>query len=297
MDSVGFVVGNATQTATFYQLALGMDLEAYRGPETGYRDSKSYVLRSGSARFVFTGGVTPDSPVARPPPPPRRRRRRPGARGPRRRQVHRARASHRRDRPGRAARRVRRARHRPDRRHRDVRRDPAHPDRPQPATTAPTCPGYVAARDDGHPPRGPPQAALPGDRPLRRQRRARPHGRVGGLLQQGHGLHEHGGVHRRRHRHRLLRADEQGRRERQPPGEVPAQRAGDREEEVADRRVPRVLRRRRLPAHRPGDQRHPAQRRHPARQRHRVPRHPGLLLRRPRAARPDRRGAGRRSRS
>jgi 4-hydroxyphenylpyruvate dioxygenase len=63
MDAVGFVVGNATQTASFYQLALGMDLEAYRGPETGYRDSKSYVLRSGSARFVFTGGVTPDSPV------------------------------------------------------------------------------------------------------------------------------------------------------------------------------------------------------------------------------------------
>jgi 4-hydroxyphenylpyruvate dioxygenase len=63
MDSVGFVVGNATQTSTFYQLALGMELEAYRGPETGCRDSKSYVLRSGSARFVFTGGVTPDSPV------------------------------------------------------------------------------------------------------------------------------------------------------------------------------------------------------------------------------------------
>src|SRR5687768_3952587 len=63
MDSVGFAIGNATQTANFYQLALGMELEAYRGPEHGTRDSKSYVLRSGSARFVFTGGVTPDSPV------------------------------------------------------------------------------------------------------------------------------------------------------------------------------------------------------------------------------------------
>jgi 4-hydroxyphenylpyruvate dioxygenase len=60
-DYVGFVVGNATQTAQFYQLALGMDLEAYSGPETGNRDAKSYVLRSGSARFVFTGGVAPDS--------------------------------------------------------------------------------------------------------------------------------------------------------------------------------------------------------------------------------------------
>jgi 4-hydroxyphenylpyruvate dioxygenase len=61
MDAVCFVVGNATQTATFYQLALGMELEAYRGPETGCRDSKTYVLRSGSARFVFSGGVTPTS--------------------------------------------------------------------------------------------------------------------------------------------------------------------------------------------------------------------------------------------
>ena len=63
MDAVCFVVGNATQTANFYQLAMGMDLEAYAGPETGVRDRKSYVLRSGSARFVFTGGVSPDSPV------------------------------------------------------------------------------------------------------------------------------------------------------------------------------------------------------------------------------------------
>jgi 4-hydroxyphenylpyruvate dioxygenase len=63
MDAVVFVVGNATQSALLYQLAFGMDLVAYSGPETGARDRKSYVLRSGSARFVFTGGVTPDSPL------------------------------------------------------------------------------------------------------------------------------------------------------------------------------------------------------------------------------------------
>ncbi|MBA2523331.1 MAG: 4-hydroxyphenylpyruvate dioxygenase [Solirubrobacterales bacterium] len=61
MDAVVFVVGNATQTAHFYQLALGMDLVAYAGPETGVRDSKAYVLKSGSARFVFKGGVDPES--------------------------------------------------------------------------------------------------------------------------------------------------------------------------------------------------------------------------------------------
>src|ERR1700750_2245139 len=62
-DAVVFVVGNATQTAHFYQSAFGMELVAYSGPETGNRDHKSYVLRSGSARFVVSGGVAPDSPL------------------------------------------------------------------------------------------------------------------------------------------------------------------------------------------------------------------------------------------
>jgi len=63
MDAVVFVVGNATQAAHFYQAAFGMDLVAYSGPETGNRDHKAYVLRSGSARFVLKGGVAPDSPL------------------------------------------------------------------------------------------------------------------------------------------------------------------------------------------------------------------------------------------
>ena len=62
-DAVVFVVGNATQTAHYYQSAFGMDLVAYSGPETGNRDHKSYVLRSGSCRFVISGGVSPDSPL------------------------------------------------------------------------------------------------------------------------------------------------------------------------------------------------------------------------------------------
>ncbi len=62
-DAVEFVVGNATQTAHYYQSAFGMDLVAYSGPETGNRDHKSFVLRSGSCRFVISGGVDPDSPL------------------------------------------------------------------------------------------------------------------------------------------------------------------------------------------------------------------------------------------
>ncbi len=61
MDAICFVAGNATQAAAYYQHAFGMELVAYRGPETGHREAKSFVLRSGSARFVVTGGVTPDS--------------------------------------------------------------------------------------------------------------------------------------------------------------------------------------------------------------------------------------------
>src|SRR5919198_578267 len=63
MDAVVFVAGNATQTAWFYRYAFGMELVAYSGPETGNRDHKAYVLKSGSARFVIKGGVSPDSPL------------------------------------------------------------------------------------------------------------------------------------------------------------------------------------------------------------------------------------------
>ncbi|SMD22350.1 4-hydroxyphenylpyruvate dioxygenase [Lentzea albidocapillata] len=61
MDAVVFVAGNATQTAWLYQVAFGMELVAYAGPETGQRTHKSFVLKSGSARFVIHGGVTPGS--------------------------------------------------------------------------------------------------------------------------------------------------------------------------------------------------------------------------------------------
>ncbi|NYD42718.1 4-hydroxyphenylpyruvate dioxygenase [Nocardioides panaciterrulae] len=60
-DAIVFVVGNATQAAHYYQSAWGMELEAYSGPENGNRDHKSYVLRSGSIRFVLNGAVDPDS--------------------------------------------------------------------------------------------------------------------------------------------------------------------------------------------------------------------------------------------
>ncbi|MDQ3326603.1 MAG: 4-hydroxyphenylpyruvate dioxygenase, partial [Actinomycetota bacterium] len=37
-DAVVFIVGNATQTAHYYQSAFGMELVAYARPEIGTRD-------------------------------------------------------------------------------------------------------------------------------------------------------------------------------------------------------------------------------------------------------------------
>lgn len=60
-DALVWAVGNATQTAHFLESAFGMRLEAYSGPETGNRDHKAFVLRSGGARFVIRGAVDPAS--------------------------------------------------------------------------------------------------------------------------------------------------------------------------------------------------------------------------------------------
>src|ERR1700728_1544751 len=63
-DAVVWASGNATQSAMYFQLAFGMTLEAYSGPETGNRDHTAYVLRAGAVRFVIKGAVAPDSAIA-----------------------------------------------------------------------------------------------------------------------------------------------------------------------------------------------------------------------------------------
>ena len=63
-DALVWVVGNAAQTAHFFQSAFGMELVAYSGPETGNRDHHAFVLRSGAARFVVKGAYDPASPLA-----------------------------------------------------------------------------------------------------------------------------------------------------------------------------------------------------------------------------------------
>ena len=63
-DYVEFYVGNAKQAAYYYQTAFGFDLVAYQGPETGVKDRVSYVLQQGKLRFVLTGAMNSDSPIA-----------------------------------------------------------------------------------------------------------------------------------------------------------------------------------------------------------------------------------------
>src|ERR1700729_1381389 len=63
-DALVWASGNATQSAMYFQLAFGMTLEAYSGPETGNRDHTAYVLRAGAVRFVIKGAVSPDSAIA-----------------------------------------------------------------------------------------------------------------------------------------------------------------------------------------------------------------------------------------
>jgi len=64
IDAIVFRVGNARQAAHWYSTGFGMRCTAYAGSETGLRDRASYVLESGSARFVVEGAVRADSPVA-----------------------------------------------------------------------------------------------------------------------------------------------------------------------------------------------------------------------------------------
>src|SRR5687767_12803073 len=63
-DYIEFWVGNAKQAAHFYRTAFGMELVAYRGPETGVRDRASYLLQQDKVRFVLTTPVRSSGPIA-----------------------------------------------------------------------------------------------------------------------------------------------------------------------------------------------------------------------------------------
>src|SRR6187397_1820718 len=64
-DHLELWVGNAKQSALFYEHSLGFTRVAYAGPETGVRDRASYVLEQGEIRLVLTSGLRSDSEIVR----------------------------------------------------------------------------------------------------------------------------------------------------------------------------------------------------------------------------------------
>jgi 4-hydroxyphenylpyruvate dioxygenase len=63
-DYIEFWVGNAKQSAMFYQNVFGFQLAAYQGPETGVRGRASYLLQQDKLRFVLTSSLAPEGDIA-----------------------------------------------------------------------------------------------------------------------------------------------------------------------------------------------------------------------------------------
>jgi 4-hydroxyphenylpyruvate dioxygenase len=64
-DYIEFYVGNAKQSAYYYQAAWGYELVAYSGLETGDKEKTSYVLQQGKARIVLTTAHNPEHPISK----------------------------------------------------------------------------------------------------------------------------------------------------------------------------------------------------------------------------------------
>jgi 4-hydroxyphenylpyruvate dioxygenase len=62
-DYVELYVGNAKQSAHFYKTAFGFQSLAYKGLETGSKDSVSYVLVQDKIRLVLTTPLNSKSPI------------------------------------------------------------------------------------------------------------------------------------------------------------------------------------------------------------------------------------------
>ena len=64
IDHLEWWVGNARAFTGFLESAFGFDVVASAGPETGRRDRVSYLLQQGRVRFMVSGALSPDSPIA-----------------------------------------------------------------------------------------------------------------------------------------------------------------------------------------------------------------------------------------
>ena len=62
-DYVELYVGNAKQAAHFYKTAFGFQSFAYRGLETGSKDSVSYVIKQDKIKLILTTPLSSKSPI------------------------------------------------------------------------------------------------------------------------------------------------------------------------------------------------------------------------------------------
>jgi 4-hydroxyphenylpyruvate dioxygenase len=63
-DFIEFYVGNAKQAAHFYCSAFGFTLVAYRGPETGTRETASYLVQQDKVRLLLTTPIKSTGEIA-----------------------------------------------------------------------------------------------------------------------------------------------------------------------------------------------------------------------------------------
>ena len=252
IDHVELWVGNAMQAAHFYTRALRLPRGRLRRPrDRACATATSHVLQQGRIRLVLTGALTPDHEIAQPPRQPRRRREGDRALGPRRRVRLPRRAVER------GATGVREPWEESDEHGTvrfatiaDLRRHAAHVRRAQRLHRR-VPPRLRAARATRRR-----DAGLLAHRPHRRQRRARRMDTWVKFYEDVFGMTEMLHFSDEDDLDRVLRADVEGRHRRQRPREVPDQRARRGQAQVADRRVPRVLRRPRRAAHRGRHARH-----------------------------------------
>ena len=65
IDHLEFYVGNAKQSAVYFQYAFGFTLTGYSGLETGNREYASYLLEQGKIKFVLTTPYSGESEFAK----------------------------------------------------------------------------------------------------------------------------------------------------------------------------------------------------------------------------------------
>ena len=293
-DHVELWVGNAKQSAYFYEHALGFTPVAYAGPETGVRDRASYVLEQGHIRLVVTSGLRADSEIAR----------FAHAHGDGVKDVALTVPS--------ATEAYRQAVQRGGVSVKEphwVEDEHGRVELATIGTYGETVHTFVNRSECGGPVSARVRAArrqrrsrqgrrATCDRPRGRQRRARPHEPLGRVLREDDGHDGDDPLLRRGHLDGVLGAHVEGDDGRPREDQVPDQRAGRGAAEEPDRGVPRLLRRPGRPARRDADGGHLRDRRRAAPPRRSLPRHAGDVLRRGRVARGrDRRELGRRPRA